>query len=86
MGVDDDVGGMQGFGVVEHGRIDTGGKSVQRDEGDNGQGHTQYKDDRLAARACDLSDDEMSMQKSIVHVSASGRLGAPHRQIIVDVD
>ena len=58
---------MQGSGIMEHGRVNAGGKPVQGDEADDGQGYTQHKYGRLAAGACDLADNEMSMQKSVGH-------------------
>ena len=73
IGFDDDIGRVQGLGIIEHGRVHAGRKPVQGDEGNDGQGHTQNEYHRLAAGACDLADNEMSMQKSVGHIRQSVR-------------
>ena len=55
IGLDYDVGGLQGFSILEQGRMDTGGKSVEGDQGDNRKRHTQHKHNRLPAGAGDLA-------------------------------
>jgi len=62
MGMDDYIGCVQLPGILQHGSAHRAAESPQGNQGEERQGHTEYKDERLFAGASDLSQYEPEMK------------------------